>query len=164
MPAADRVKLDQIAQLEPFLSDCTLLFTLMAAERTHSVGAVAGHWMRFGREANRLSELARQVQGHARLPAVNGSEAASRLMQLQRVANAGDFELQIRALADYHGRIMLSRGQPAWLVVEQDGTIKVSARTLPRPKPEDWLPDTWYNQYYLPQFRNFVMGLQGVNL
>ncbi len=164
LPAADKTRLDQIAQLEPFLSDCTLLFTLMAAERTHSVAAVAEHWARSGRDTKRLSDLAQQVSVHASQPAVKGSEAARRLTQLRQVANAGGFEQQVRALADYHRTIMQSRGQLAWLAVEYDGTIKVSARTLPRPKPQDWPPGAWYNQYYLPQFRRFVMGLQGVGI
>jgi hypothetical protein len=162
LPAADKAKLDQIAQLEPFLSDCTLLFTLMAAERTHSVAAVAEHWERSGRDTKRLSYLAQQVSEYADLPAVKGSEAARRLKQLRQVGNAGGFEQQVRSLADYHQAIMQSRGQLAWLAVEHDGTIRVSARTLPRPRPEDWPPGAWYNQYYLPQFRRFVMGLQGV--
>ena len=162
LSAADKAKLDQIEQLEPFLSDCTLLFTLMAAERTHSVAAVAEHWDLSGRDTKRLSHLAQQVIEHADLPAVKGSEAARRLNRLRQVANADTFEQQVRSLADYHQAIMQSRGQLAWLAVEPDGTIRVSARTLPRPKPEDWPPGAWYNQYYLPQFRRFVMGLQGV--
>jgi hypothetical protein len=162
LPATDKAKLDQIARLEPFLSDCTLLFTLMAAERTHSVAAVEEHWARSGRDVKRLPDLAQQVCDYADLPAVKGSEAARRLKQLRRVANAGGFEQQVRSLADYHRTIMQSRGQLGWLAVEHDGTIRVSARTLPRPKLDDWPPGTWYNQYYLPQFRRFVMGLQGL--
>lgn len=163
LPAADKAKLDHIAQLEPFLSDCTLLFTLMATERAHTVAAVAEHWARSGRDANRLPDLAPQVSGHASLPAVKGGDAARRLTQLCQVANAGGLEQQVRALADYHRSIMQSRGQPAWLAVEHDGSIRVSARTLPRPKPQDCPPGAWYNQYYLPQFKHFVMGLQGVS-
>ena len=158
----EKVKLEQIARLEPFLSDCALMFTLMAAERAHSIKAVAGHWKRFDRQANRLPGLAQQVSGLAGLPALKGSEAARRLVLLQKVANAGDIEEQVRGLATYHGSIMQSRGQPAWLSVEHDGAIKVHARTMPRPDPADWPPGTWYNQYYLPQFRSLVMGLQGV--
>lgn len=162
LPAADKAKLDHIAFLEPFLSDCTLLFTLMAAERTHSVAAVEEHWARFGRDVKCLPDLALQVSGHASLPAVNGTEAARRLTRLRQVAVAGGFEQQVRALASYHQTIMQSRGQLSWLAVDHDGTIRVSARTLPRPKPEDWPPGAWYNPYYLPQFTRFVMGLQGL--
>ncbi|WP_244129204.1 hypothetical protein [Burkholderia gladioli] len=158
----EKAKLEHIAEIEPFLSDCMLLFTLMAAERTHSIDAVAGHWKRFDRHANRLPVLGMRVEELAKLPFLKGSEAARRLMQLQRVANAGGIEQQVRALADYHGKIMQSRGQPAWLAIEHNGIIKVNARTMSRPDPKKWQPGAWYNQYYLPQFRSFVTGLQGV--
>lgn len=161
LESEEHAKLKQIAQLEPFLSDCTLLFTLMAAERTHSISAVAEQWSRLGRDAERLPHLAQQVKEYAGLSPVRGSEAARRLVQLQQVANAGDLEQQVRALAAYHGSVMQSRGQLAWLSIEHDGKIKVNARTLPRPKPSDWPPGAWYNQYYLPQFKSFVAGLQG---
>jgi hypothetical protein len=139
-----------------------LLFTLMAGERVHSINAVAAHWERFKRKANRLPGLAQQLNGLADLPALRGSQAARRLLVLLQVANAGNIEQQVRGLATYHGSVMQSRGQPAWLSVEHDGTIRVHARTMSRPEPANWPPGSWYNQYYLPQFRSLVMGLQGV--
>ncbi|MFD2366716.1 hypothetical protein [Pseudoduganella sp. GCM10020061] len=157
----DQAKLQEISQLEPFLSDCALLFNLMAAERTHTVADVAAHWQRFGRDETRLEQLALNVSEHARLPAVKGSAAAQRLMQLQRVASAKDLDQQIRLLSEYHKWVMQVRRQQPWLSVDANGTIKVSARTLPRPAPADWPPGAWYNQYYLPQFKNFVSGMKG---
>jgi hypothetical protein len=159
---AEKAKLEQIAYLEPFLSECTLLFTLMAAERTHTMASVAAYWEQFGRHKNRLPGLALEVKAHASLPTVMGPEAARRLVHLQQVANAGGFDQQVRALADYHKKVMQSRGQLSWLDVEDNGTIKVKSRTLPRPEPKRWPPGAWYNEYYLPQFKSFVMGLQGV--
>jgi hypothetical protein len=160
MEPSERAKLDRIAELEPFLSDCALLFTLMAGERTHSIGEVEKQWHLFRRGADRLPGLARQVAGHAREAAVKGSEAASRLSQLQTAAQAGCFEAQVRALAVYHGRVMRSRDQLSWLSVEEDGTIKVQARTLPRPDPDKWRPGDWSNGYYLREFESFVHGVQ----
>ena len=158
---ADRAKLQEIALLEPFLSDCALLFTLMAAERTHTIADVAEQWQRFGRNDTRLTHLAKDVNAHAGLPAVRGSAAAQRLAQLERVANAGNLDQQIRLLSDYHARVMQARRQVSWLSVEDNGTIKVNARTLARPDPTTWPPGAWYNEYYLPQFRSFVNGLKG---
>ncbi len=157
----DEAKLQHITQLEPFLSDCALLFTLMASQRTHTVADVAAHWQRFGRDNTRLGHLAERVRNHAGLPAVRGSAAAQRLTQLQHMANTEDLSRQIRLLSDYHARVMQARGQAPWLSVQEDGTIKVNARTLPRPDPAAWPPDAWYNEYYLPQFRSFVNGLKG---
>lgn len=163
LPPGDRATLEHVAKLEPFLSDCTLLFTLMVAERTHSIEGVIKHWAQFGRHGHRLPELANQIRDYVSLPAVKGSEAGRRLAELLQVASAGNLEQQSIALAEYHRRVMLSRGQLPWLVVDERGIIKVNARTLRRPEPESWPPGAWYNQYYLPQFRNFVLGLQGLS-
>lgn len=158
---AERAKLQDIMRLEPFLSDCALLFTLMASERTHTVADVAAQWRRFGRDETRLRQLAEGLKAHASLPAVKGSAAARRLTQLRHIADAEGLDRQIHLLSDYHARIMLVRGQPSWLSVQNDGTIKVNARTVQRPDPEGWPTGAWYNEYYLPQFRSFVSGLQG---
>jgi hypothetical protein len=133
----------------------------MAAERTHTVADVVEHWRRFGRDDARLGRLAEDVKSHAGLPAVKGSAAAQRLTQLQRVANAEGLDQQIRLLSDYHAGVMRMRGQVSWLSVQENGTIKVNARTLRRPDPAAWPPGAWYNGYYLPQFRSFVNGLKG---
>lgn len=161
MDALERAKLARIAELEPFLSDCTLLFTLMASDRTHSISAVAKQWRAFGRSEARLPTLSREVETHAGEAAMRKNpEAARRLRHLQKVANAGEFNDQVRAMAAYHGSVMQSRGQTSWLSIEDDGAIKVQARTLARPDIEDRRPGEWYNSYYLPQFRSFVTGLK----
>jgi hypothetical protein len=161
---AEKAKLEEIAQLEPFLSDCMLLFTLMAAERSHSVASVAKHWKQFGRGENCLPHLARQVEAHAHLAPVKGSEAARRIEKLRQVANSGGLDLQVRSLGEYHRKVLESRGQLPWLVVEENGVIKVNARTLPRPEPNSRPLGGWHNEYYLPQFRSFVSGLQEANI
>lgn len=157
----EKTKLEQIAQLEPFLSDCALLFTLMACRRTQSTNEVATLWATFGRDESRLPQSALAIAGHASLPAINGAAAAGRLVQLQNVANAGRLDDQIREMAKYHSKVMQSRGQVSWLNVDGDGMIKVQARTVSLPEPEKWKPDSWYNAYYLPQFKSFVDGLRG---
>lgn len=161
MDASESAKLARIAELEPFLSDCSLLFTLMAGDRTHSISAVAKQWRAFGRNEARLPMLARSVATHAGEAAMRKNpEAARRLRHLQMVANAGEFTDQVRAMATYHRGVMQSRGQTSWLSIGDDGAIKVQARTLARPDIEDRKPGEWYNGYYLPQFRSFVTGLK----
>jgi hypothetical protein len=132
----------------------------MAAERTQSIESIAQHWRRFGRDEQRLPELAKKVIEHPGLPAVKGSAASLRLSQLQRVANAGSFEMQVRRLAEYHESVMRSRDQFAWLTVEENGIIKVHARTVSRPAEGTWPPGAWYNEYYLPQFKSFLAGMR----
>ncbi len=160
MAASESAKLSRIAELEPFLSDSVLLFNLMTADRTHSVATVAKRWQEFGRDDERLPTIANDVVTHVGEAAMRKNpEAARRLHQLQKVARAGDFGQQVRAMARYHRSIMESRGQTSWLSVDDDGAIKVHARTLPSPDIEERKPGEWYNGYYLPQFSSFVTGL-----
>lgn len=162
-PPEEKRKLEQIARVEPFLSDCSLLFSLMAAERDHPVAAVATTWRnRFKRGDRRLPDLAEQAGDVAHLPVLKGTEAGRRFLALQRVAQAGDTEHQVRALARYHGHVMEGRAQPSWLSIDDGARIKVHARTVAAPQPEKRPPGAWYNDYYLPQFRSLVKGLQGV--
>ena len=162
LASGEMAKLQQIALLEPFLADCSLLFTLMASRRTQSTDEVATVWAKFDRDATRLPQAAIAVAEHANLPAIKGTAAATRLVQLVAAANAGSLDDQIRAIAIYHGKVMQSRGQVSWLSVDGGGTINVHARTVSLPKPESRSLGSWYNTYYLTQFRSFVHGLRGV--
>lgn len=162
-PSGEKAKLEQIARVEPFLSDCSLLFSLMSTARDHGVTAVATAWRsRFNRSDASLPDLAKRAGDTAQLPVLKGTEAGRRFIALQKVAQAGDTEAQVRALATYHGQVMTGRGQPAWLSIDNGVTIKVHARTAAAPQPDLRPPGTWFNDYYLPQFRSLVKGLQGV--
>jgi hypothetical protein len=160
----EKAKLEQIARVEPFLSDCSLLFSLMTTARDHSVGAVAATWhTRFNRSNGHLPELAKRASDVAHIPVLMGTEAGRRFIALQKVAQAGDTEEQVRALAKYHGQVMQSRGQPTWLSIHDGAKIKVHARTAAAPRPEQRPPGAWYNDYYLLQFRRLVKGMQGID-
>ena len=159
----DRAKLEQIARVEPFLADCALLFSLMTTAREQSVDAVAQVWRdAFGRGDTRLPELADRAGDIAQLPALNGTQAGDRFVALQQAARAGNTQEQIMALAQYHGNVMDNRGQQAWLSIDDGARIKVHARTAAPPHPDHRPPDSWFNNYYLPQFTSLVKGLQGV--
>ncbi|PLK23982.1 hypothetical protein C0V72_07210 [Porphyrobacter sp. TH134] len=158
---AEKTKLEHIVHLEPFLADCSLLFTLMASRRTQSTGDVASAWANFGRDATQLPRVSSAVSEYADLPAIKGTEGAKRLRQLLRAAKANDLDGQIREMAIYHSSVMQSRGQVSWLNVGSDGTINVHARTVSMPEPNSRAPGSWHNSYYLPQFSSFVNGLRG---
>lgn len=159
----DRAELEQIARVEPFLSDCALLFSLMTTTREQSVDTVVQAWCSaFGRDDRCLPDLAAQAGDIAQLPPIRNTEAGRRYVALQQVARAGNMQAQIQALAKYHGNVMETRGQAAWLSIDDGAKIKVHARTTPPPQPEHRLRGSWFNSYYLPQFTSFVKGLQGV--
>lgn len=157
----EKAKLEHIVHLEPFLADCSLLFTLMASRRVQTTGDVASAWANFGRDATRLPRVSAPVSEYADLPAINGTEGAKRLRQLLKAANAISLDDQIREIANYHSSVMQSRGQVSWLNVGSDGIINVHARTVSLPEPDRRVPGSWHNSYYLPQFRSFVNGLRG---
>lgn len=159
----ERAKLEHIAQVEPFLADCALLFSLMTSMRQHSANAVAQAWRdAFDRGDTRLPELADRAGDIAQLSALKGTQAGNRFVELQRVARAGNTQKQIQALAEYHSKVMQARGQPAWLSIDNGDRIKVHARTAAPPQPDHRPPGSWLNNYYLPQFTSLVKGLQGV--
>ena len=157
----EKAKLEHIVHLEPFLADCSLLFTLMASRRVQTTGDVASAWANFGRDATRLPRVSAPVSEYADLPAIKGTEGAKRLRQLLKAANAISLDDQIREIANYHSSVMQSRGQVSWLNVGSDGIINVHARTVSLPEPDSRVPGSWHNSYYLPQFRSFVNGLRG---
>tara|TARA_Y100001933_G_scaffold247014_1_gene279353 strand:+ start:2763 stop:4145 length:1383 start_codon:yes stop_codon:yes gene_type:complete len=157
----EKAKLEHIVHLEPFLADCSLLFTLMASRRTQSTADVANAWANFGRDATRLPGVSSAVSDYADLPAIKGTEGAKRLKQLLKAANANSLDDQIREMANYHGSVMQSRGQVSWLNVSSGGAINVHARTVFLPEPDSRAPGSWLNSYYLPQFSSFVNGLRG---
>lgn len=157
----EKAKLEHIVHLEPFLADCSLLFTLMASRRVQTTGDVASAWARFGRDATRLPRVSAAVSDYADMPAIKGTEGAKRLRQLLKAANATSLDDQIREIANYHSSVMQSRGQVSWLNVGSDGIINVHARTVSLPEPDSRVPGSWHNSYYLPQFRSFVNGLRG---
>ena len=159
----DKAKLEQIARVEPFLSDCALLFSLMTATREHSVNTVAHAWREaFGRGDSWLPELAERAGDIAQLPALKGTQAGRRFVALQEAARAGDTHEQVQALAKYHATVMDIRGQQAWLSIDDSARIKVHARTTAPPLPDHRPPGSWFNNYYLPQFTILLKGLQGV--
>ncbi|QDH62033.1 hypothetical protein FKQ53_02840 [Pandoraea pnomenusa] len=159
----DKIKLEQIARVEPLLADCALLFSLMTTTREHSVDSVAKTWReKFGRTETRLPELADRAGDISQLHALKGTQASKRFVALQQAARSGSLQEQIQALAKYHGQVMENRGQPAWLSIDDGAKIKVHARTSPPPPPDRRPPGSWLNNYYIPQFASLVKGLQGV--
>lgn len=161
----DRVKLEQIARVEPFLADCALLFSLMSTRREHSVDAVAKAWRdAYNRGDTRLPELAAHAGDIELLPTLKGTQAGNRFVALQQAARAGSTQEQVQALAKYHGKVMALRGQPAWLSIDDCARIKVHSRTTAPPPPEHRPPGSWLNNYYLPQFSWLVKGLLGIGI
>lgn len=160
LPPEDRHKMEHIEQLEPFLADAMLLFTLLAHKKSQPLQAVIERWKAFGRDEQTLPRRAQALRDAPVLLGVVIGAARARLNSLLQLADASMLSDQIRLLVDYHCRVMAERGQQPWLVLDDKGT-KVHVRPMRNPSEEDWPQGGWYHSYYLPQFKWLVRGYQG---
>jgi len=162
LAADERLKLQHITELEPFLSDVMLLFTLLAAKKSRPVEEVITQWKLFGRDEHSLPQRARQLSNDTVLLSVLTGTSRWRMKNLLLLAGTASLDEQITLLLDYHNKVMAVRGQIPWLTVNNDGLVKVHVRPMRIPAVEDWQPGDWYHSYYLPQFKSLVRGFQGI--
>lgn len=161
LPAEERRKMEHIEQLEPFLADATLLFTLLTCKKSQPLQAVCERWKDFGRDEQTLPRQAQGLRDNPILLSVVEGMARARLNVLLQLADATTLSDQIRLLVDYHGRVMVARGQQPWLTLVDTGA-KVHVRPMRNPSEKEWPNGVWYNSYYLLQFKWLVRGYQGV--
>lgn len=157
----EQMKLQHIEWLEPFLADCSLLFTLLVSKKSQTDKEVVRLWKQYCRDDNTLPSGAQRAIEHPDVLEVLSGTARFRLQALLKLRNAPTVSSQIRLLVEYHNKVMEGRGQSSWLNVDEQGVVKVHARTVRAPKIEDWPLGRWTNGYYLPQFRSLVVGYQG---
>lgn len=160
LPEKDRRKMEHIEQLEPFLADAMLLFTLLTYKKSQSLQAVIDRWKAFDRNEKTLPHRAQGLRDSPNLLGVVKGAARARLTALLQLADAADLPGQIQLLIDYHGRVMCERGQQPWLTLVDTG-VKVHVRPMRDPSEEKWPNGAWYHSYYLPQFQWLVRGYQG---
>ena len=156
----ERRKMEHIEQLEPFLADAMLLFTLLTHKKSQSLQAVVERWNAFSRNEQTLPRRAQGLRDKPVLLGVVKGAARARLNGLLQLADATTLLDQARLLVDYHGRVMTERGQQPWLTLDDKG-IRVHVRPMREPTEEDWPQGVWYHNYYLPQFQSLVRGYQG---
>lgn len=160
LPEEERRKMEHIKQLEPFLADAILLFTLLSHKKSQPLQAVIERWKAFDRDEHTLPLGARRLRDNLNLLGVVKGAARARLNALLQLADAATLSDQIRLLLDYHGRVMAERGQQPWSTLVDTG-VKVHVRPMRDPSEDEWPKGVWYNSYYLPQFKWLVRGYQG---
>ena len=160
LPAEERRKMEHIEQLEPFLAEATLLFTLLTCKKSQPLQTASDRWKSFGRDKQILPQHAQKLRNDPILLGVVKGAARARLNALLQLADATTLLDQIRLLVAYHGRVMTERGQQPWMVLDEKG-IRVHVRPMRNPLEKDWPQGVWYNSYYLPQFKWLVRGYQG---
>jgi hypothetical protein len=160
LPEDERRKVAHIEQLEPFLADAMLLFTLLTHKKSQALQVVMERWKAFGRDEQTLPRRAQGLRDAQVLLGVVKGAARARLNALLQLADATTLSDQVQLLVDYHGRVMTERGQQPWLTLDDKG-IRVHVRPMREPAEKDWPQGAWYHSYYLPQFQWLVRGYQG---
>ncbi|AOS96149.1 hypothetical protein AUP74_00680 [Microbulbifer aggregans] len=154
----ERRQIDRVRQLEPFLAELDLLFTLMLVNKQQTLDQVAALWAKYGRGPQVLRDTATDLE--ALLSQLSGT-GKRRLQQLLKLAHLIDAKSQLHQLLTYHNGVMQDRGQSPWLRLSADGTLKLDVRSRREPDPEDRPRGHWVNHYYIPQFQNLLQGLLG---
>lgn len=162
LPPEAQDKLEHVRLLEPLLGELDLLFNLMLAEKSQSLEQAERRWEALGRNAATLASYAAPIEENVAMSSVLSATGQSRLNRLLILARQGDVPAQMCALLNYHAQVMESRGQSPWLTLVNGAQLKLHVRPRSEPTFADRPLGCWVHQYYIPQFRHLLGGLQGV--
>ncbi|CAM3684189.1 hypothetical protein [Polaromonas hydrogenivorans] len=158
---ADRLQLEHVLAVEPFLTDLDLLFTLMLSKQSQSIDDIVTAWRRYKRDDATLARRAAILKTDTVLCAALAGTALIRLKRLIKLDAGGNMHEQIALLLDYHKNVMAARGQTSWLATDGEGRVKVFVPRPAAPAVERRTGTYWANQYYIPQFANLARGFKG---
>ena len=158
MNESDLRALQHISQAEPFLSLIDLMFSGLRRQSSQTLAEFRQFWQSRGLTELDLPQKAAQLLENDVLLSSLSSTPARRFQQLLALACMPSLEDQVRGLLDYHHKIMESRGQFPWLLLEGDDIL---LQVPPCSLREDRQNSAWVNRYYLPQFRHLLNGLWG---
>lgn len=158
MNESDLRALQHISQAEPFLSLIDLMFSGLRRQSSQTLAEFRQFWESRGLTELDLPQKAAQLlENDVLLSSLSGTPAR-RFHQLLALASMSSLEDQVRGLLDYHHKIMESRGQFPWLMLEGDDIL---LQVPPCSLRADRQNSDWVNRYYLPQFRHLLNGLWG---
>ena len=158
MNESDLRVLQHISQAEPFLSLIDLMFSGLRRQSSQTLAEFRQFWQSRGLTERDLPQKAAQLlENDVLLSSLSGTPAR-RFQQLLALACMPSLEDQVRGLLDYHHKIMETRGQFPWLLLEGDDIL---LQVPPCSLREDRQNSDWVNRYYLPQFRHLLNGLWG---
>lgn len=162
-----KTKLQNIIDIEPFLAECDLLFTLLMSQRKQTIQDVFKSYILLGRDINTLPALAGALVGNFQVKNVLGSTAKVRfesLLKLSMIAE-GDDEVTLKGiisvLLKYHANIMSKRGQSVWVENDTNGNFSCNVKLSKVPTIEQRPINSWHNRYYLGEFKQLIHGLEG---
>jgi hypothetical protein len=161
LAADDKIKLEYVRLLEPFLAELDLLLGVMLSAKSQSLDEAAIKWKTLGRDARTLSDRAETIKTNAAMQAQASGTASRRLDELLTLAHATTIHQQMESMLQYHEKVMQARDQSPWLRLLGGNQLKVDVRIRQLPAKDERPVGAWVHHYYLPQFRNFLSGLRG---
>lgn len=162
-----RTKLQNIIDIEPFLAECDLLFTLLMSQRKQTIQGVLESYQLLGRDINTLPLLARALVDNIQVKNVLGTTAKGRfesLLKLSMIAQGDDEDTLkriISVLLRYHESIMSKRGQSVWVENDANGNFSCNVKLSKVPSIEKRPTASWFHRYYLSEFKQLIYGLEG---
>lgn len=157
----DRLQLEHILAVEPFLTDLDLLFSLMLSKQSQGIDDIVAAWGRYKRDESTLPRRAAALKGDTDLCAALAGSGLARLKRLIKLDAGSGMHEQIALLLAYHKDVMTARGQASWLAMDGDGRVKVFVPRPTAPAVEHRTAAYWANEYYIPQFTNLARGFRG---
>lgn len=162
-----KTKLQNIIDIEPFLAECDLLFTLLMSQRKQTIQDVFESYQLLGRNVNTLPSLARTLVDNLQVQEVLGSTAKNRFASLLKLSlivhgdDEGTLKSIISVLLKYHANIMSKRGQSVWVENDANGSFSCNVKLSKMPSIDKRPTATWYHRYYLSEFKQLIHGLEG---
>jgi hypothetical protein len=160
----EKKKLDDIYQVEPFLAECELLFTVLMSKKVQTENELYVTYRGLGRDVRSIISLA------SRLTHLVGSFSGSASKRYNALLSLGELDgtdsqenmtLQVDKLLQYHHDIMAQRGQSPWVDKDRQGKYRCHMTLRNLPKLEERPYQSWHHRYYLDQFSQLIRGLEG---
>lgn len=160
LPIEENNKLLNVCRLEPFLAELDLFFDVMLSTKIQSLEDAKIKLLTLGRNAETLNSKAKSIAENTSMRCKVSGTASLRLNELLEIACDKTIESQMTKLLKYHEKVMLARDQSPWVRLSNDNHLNVDVKISKLPKIKDRPAGSWIHSYYIPQFSNFIAGLQ----
>jgi hypothetical protein len=160
----EKKKLNDIYQVEPFLAECELLFTVLMSKKVQTEKELYVTYRGLERDVSSIISLA------SRLTHLVGSFSGSASKRYNALLSLGELDgtdtqenmtVLVDKLLQYHHDIMAQRGQSAWVEKDRQGKYRCYVTLRNLPKLEERPYKSWHHRYYLGQFSQLIRGLEG---
>lgn len=159
-----RQKLQNILDIEPFLTECNILFSILRSKRNSSLEEAKAVYEEFeGSNQDTLPVMAQALRNKGMLFNVLGDTAKKRFELLLQLADIKEdkFKSTVDKLLSYHKSVMTSRGQSAWVEMKPDGSFRCNIK-LSNINAIKKSAKQWFHHYYIDEFRHLISGLEGM--